>query len=127
MAAVRTKGTDIESALATELRKMRLRWTSHDKNLPGCPDFVFRRKKVAVFVDGDFWHGYRFAVWREQIPPFWQVKIERNRDRDRKARRDLRRSGWTVVRAWGHEVKSSPRAVAMRVAAAIRGDSKRAK
>jgi DNA mismatch endonuclease (patch repair protein) len=69
------------------------------------PDFVFRARRVAVFVDGCFWHGcprhYRRPGSRRA---FWDAKIARNRDRDRLVTRALRQAGWTVLRIWEHEL-----------------------
>lgn len=104
MQAVRTRDTDLERRMAAALRAKGLRWGGHTAKLPGRPDFVFSAARVAVFIDGDFWHGYRFPAWREKIPAFWQLKIEGNRRRDTTVRRKLRRAGWTVIRVWGHQI-----------------------
>jgi DNA mismatch endonuclease (patch repair protein) len=74
------------------------------KGLPGTPDIVFSSIRVAVFVDGDFWHGYHFENWQAKLPDFWREKIERNRRRDRRNALALRKVGWTVVRIWEHDV-----------------------
>ncbi len=72
------------------------------------PDFVFPARKVAMFVDGEFWHGH---PTRCQIPQtrraWWIAKIESNKRRDRRQNRALRAAGWTVVRVWQHELKTS--------------------
>src|SRR3972149_8901140 len=115
MAAVRTRGTSIELALAVALKSFGLRWVPHDDGLPGKPDFVFHRHRVAVFVDGDFWHGFRFPQWKEKVSSFWRRKIDSNRRRDRSVHRKLRRLGWIVLRVWGHEIKRNPQEVAERV------------
>lgn len=115
MSTVRTRGTGIELALATALKSFGLKWVPHDDELPGKPDFVFRRHRVAVFVDGDFWHGFRFPQWKVQVSSFWRRKIDTNRRRDRSVHRKLRRLGWIVLRVWGHEIKRDPQEVAERV------------
>ena len=66
---------------------------------------VFVAVKVVVFIDGDYWHGWRFPAWRDKLSPYWKAKIERNRRRDECNFRKLRRSGWHVIRIWEHEVK----------------------
>jgi DNA mismatch endonuclease (patch repair protein) len=72
------------------------------------PDFVFRTQRLAVFVDGCFWHGCpRHATWPRQNAKFWREKILRNRTRDRLVTRTLRAHGWTVLRLWEHELPSS--------------------
>ena len=105
MSRVRGKDTGIEIRLRSELHKRGLRFRKHVKNLPGTPDIVFAKARVVVFVDGDFWHGYRFAAWEHKMSEFWQRKIRMNRDRDIKNRRTLRSRGWEVVRLWQHQVE----------------------
>jgi DNA mismatch endonuclease (patch repair protein) len=91
----------------TELRFIRLMreykiagWRRRSK-LPGRPDFVFTRYKVAVFIDGDFWHGNpkRFRIPKSNCD-YWEQKILANRKRDREVNRDLKRMGWRVLRIW---------------------------
>ena len=68
-------------------------------------DIVFRNAKVAVFVDGDFWHGWRLPAWEHKLTSFWLDKLHANRDRDRRNFRKLRSLGWRVVRVWQHQLK----------------------
>jgi len=105
MSRVRGKDTGIESRLRSELHKQGLRFRKHVKDLPGKPDIVFIKARVVVFVDGDFWHGYRFAAWEHKMSDFWRTKIGKNRKRDMKTRRTLRSRGWKVVRLWQHQVE----------------------
>ena len=78
----------------------------HDSGFPGSPDVVFVRARLAIFLDGCFWHGCRRC---RSIPTtnraFWVAKIQRNRERDEKVRRMLRAVGWKVTRIWEHELK----------------------
>lgn len=104
MQRVRTAGTDIELAVRAALHARGFRYRKNVRALPGRPDLVFAARRVVVFIDGDFWHGYRFPAWRSGLPPFWQRKIEGNRRRDARNFRRLRRDGWTVVRVWQHEI-----------------------
>ena len=117
MSRIRGKGNE-----KTELRLARLIraegiscWRRH---LPifGRPDFAFRKQKVAVFVDGCFWHGcprhYRAPA---QNADFWVRKVTNNRKRDRLVSRTLKSKGWQVIRIWGHALKGDGRAVAGRV------------
>lgn len=96
-----------------------LRFRKHVRTLPGNPDVVFSRARVAVFVDGDFWHGYRFPRWQDKLTVFWRNKIGHNRRRDRANFRRLRRQGWTVIRLWGHEVLRDVAQCVTRVEAAV--------
>lgn len=105
MSRIRGRDTGPELLVAASLKRMRWRFECHAADLPGKPDFVFRRARVAVFVDGDFWHGWRFDAWRDKLSPAWEAKIEANRRRDSRNFRRLRRMGWTVIRVWEHQVK----------------------
>jgi DNA mismatch endonuclease Vsr len=88
-----------------------LDFVSHP-NLFGKPDFALPMGKIAIFCDGDFWHGYNFGRNpRHEVKDnreFWIEKIRRNRRRDRLVNRRLRRDGWIVLRFWEHEVKRNP-------------------
>jgi DNA mismatch endonuclease (patch repair protein) len=105
MSRVRTKDTDLERLVRSELHRRGFRFRKHLKSLPGCPDLVFTRQRIAVFIDGDFWHGYRLPEWEPKLKPFWRDKIRRNRQRDLSNFRKLRRRGWHVIRLWQHELK----------------------
>lgn len=105
MSRVRSRDTDIEKAIRSALHKRGLRFRKHVRSLPGTPDVVFPSQKIAVFVDGDFWHGYRFPMWRDTQSAFWQIKIEKNRVRDKRNHAKLRRMGWGVVRLWQHQIQ----------------------
>ena len=105
MSRVPQKNTSAEVKLARALHRRGMRYRKHVKGLPGTPDIVFTRAKVAVFVDGDFWHGYAFRKWDGKLKPFWRDKIQTNRQRDIRNFCQLRRMGWTVVRVWEHDIK----------------------
>jgi len=115
MSRVRNKGTGLELFIENALRKKRIKFDKNYTSLPGSPDFVIRRLKTAVFVDGDFWHGYRFPCWAESLSPFWREKIQRNRLRDRRNHAALRRMGWRVVRLWQHQIKLDPKECLKRI------------
>lgn len=91
-------------------------WTLHRRDLAGTPDFYFHREKVAVFVDGCFWHGCKGCG---QIPKknrrFWKTKIERNRSRDLEQTSLLERDGIRVIRFWEHEIAQDPRGCVARL------------
>lgn len=84
MSRVRGKDTFLERLVREELHRRGFRFRKHVKELPGRPDIVFPRERVAVFIDGDFWHGYRLPVWEKGLSEFWKRKIRGNRERDRK-------------------------------------------
>lgn len=106
MARVRAKkNRSTEMRVAAYLIRRGLRgWRRHAENLPGRPDFCFLNERVAVFVDGCFWHGCHHCS--RNLPHsrrvFWRNKIESNRRRDRKVERLLRSQGYAVVRIWEH-------------------------
>ncbi len=107
MSLVKQRDTDIELALRSELHARGLRFRKNLKSLPGSPDIVFTKTKIAIFVDGHFWHGYQFSKWKHKLTPFWCKKIEDNIKRDRRNFRKLRQSGWLVIRFWQHEVEKN--------------------
>lgn len=104
MSRIRGFDTSLEVAVRAELRRRGLKFRKNVMSLPGRPDLVFAAQRLVVFIDGDFWHGYRYPAWRQRLSPFWQAKIERNRARDRKNFAKLRRNGWRVLRIWEHAV-----------------------
>jgi DNA mismatch endonuclease (patch repair protein) len=119
MARIHSKHTKPEQMIENALADQGLRFETHPTDLPGRPDIVFRREKVAVFVDGDFWHGWRFPLWQKKLSPKWQKKIAGNRARDGRTFRKLRRLGWKVVRVWEHQVEQNlPRCIE-RIAASV--------
>ena len=88
------------------LRKHKLYFQKHYSKVPGCPDIALPSKKKAVFIDGDFWHGWHFSKEKKRLPTaYWRSKIAANIKRDGKNRATLRRMGWKVLRIWEHELK----------------------
>jgi DNA mismatch endonuclease (patch repair protein) len=105
MKRVKLKDGSLEKLVQRELRARGLRFRRHVRKLPGSPDIVFATGKLAVFVDGDFWHGWRLPAWEHKLSPFWRDKLRANRTRDRRNFRKLRSLGWKVIRIWQHQVK----------------------
>ena len=130
MSAIRSSGNRTETELRKTLHRMGFRYRKYVRGLPGRPDIVFPREKVAVFVDGDYWHG---RVLREQGPAalearikgqnkeYWMQKFRRNVDRDTYVTNVLRGSGWTVLRFWESELRKDVSSGAEVVAEAVRG------
>lgn len=120
MARIKGKNTGPEQLIGKGLADRGMRFEVHPADLPGRPDIVFRRMKVVVFIDGDFWHGWRFPLWQEKLAPRWQEKIAGNRARDQRNFRKLRRVGWKVIRVWEHQIEQNlPRCIE-RILAVIR-------
>jgi len=120
MSRIRSKNTAPELVIRKLLHARGLRFRKHVSTLPGSPDLAFASAKVAVFVDGDFWHGWRFPLWRENLSLYWKQKIQRNRDRDRRNFAALRRRGWLVVRIWQHQVEFEPLRCVERIVVVVR-------
>ena len=113
MLRIRSKDTKIEKTMASILRKNKIHYRRYPK-LFGSPDFIIE-KKVLLFCDGDFWHGYQYDRKKKPQKKFWREKIERNMARDRKVSRTLRRDGWFVVRIWEHDIEKRPAACLRRI------------
>jgi DNA mismatch endonuclease (patch repair protein) len=103
MSLIKSKGTKPELAMARALRSSRIRYRSHAK-LPGTPDLVIAAERIAIFVDGDFWHGRNFDQLKPRLDSFWNNKIASNIRRDVVVGAKLRRMGWLVVRLWEKDV-----------------------
>lgn len=89
-------------------------------DLPGSPDFAFGDERVAVFVDGCFWHGCpEHHNQPDNNSEFWAQKIQGNRDRDRRVTEELEGAGWTVIRIWEHELANAPETAVERVREAV--------
>lgn len=120
MRQVRSRDTSCERRLRSALHRRGLRYSLH-KSLPGKPDIVFVAAKVAVFVDGCFWHGCPEHCRRPSSNrEYWLPKIERNMARDKRVSTSLRAAGWRVVRLWEHEVRDSAERAASRVERIVR-------
>lgn len=106
MSRIRSEDTKVELTLRRTLFSRGLRYRLHRRELPGRPDIVFPREKVAVFVDGDFWHGWKYEDWSHSLKPYWRDKIARNIRRDGLVTEQLRSRGWKVLRIWEHEIEA---------------------
>lgn len=115
MAAIKSKGTKPERLLSTAMWNLGLRYRKQYK-IVGRPDFVFLRAKIAVFCDGDFWHGNNWRLRGYTSPEqelnkyskFWVDKIKRNQERDKHVTANLELMGWKVIRFWESDIKLSP-------------------
>jgi DNA mismatch endonuclease, patch repair protein len=99
MSRIKSENTSPEMTLRKQLWAQGLRYRKNLKTLPGCPDIVFQKAKVAVFVDGAFWHGKKLSKERlKKMSPYWQEKIRKNVARDKKTTRLLETLGFEVIR-----------------------------
>jgi len=123
MSSIRSKGNrTTEQRMIGIMKAAGIKGWRRNYPLPGKPDFVFRRERVAVFVDGCFWHKcpacFRQPTSNEE---YWQKKFARNVRRDRTVSAELRLRGWRVVRIWEHSLKREPARVATRMRRALSG------
>ena len=125
MKQVNNKDSKIEVALRKELWNRSLRYQKNVTSIFGKPDLVFKGKKVAVFCDSEFWHGYNWEERKKDFKShqeFWIPKIERNMERDKEVTAELQRQGWTVLRFWGKEIKKNVCGCADIIEKAVRGE-----
>lgn len=115
MSRIRGRDTGPERAVQAILEALELEFESHVRSLPGRPDFVLWQHSLCIFVDGDFWHGWRFEAWRMKLSEKWETKIAATRRRDDRNRRLLRQSGWQVLRIWEHQVRERPHSCRRRI------------
>lgn len=108
MQNIRSENTTPERLIMKELRKRKIYFASHVKKITGKPDLVFRRKKVIVFIDSDFWH-YNPKKFRmpKTNKKYWKDKIKRNIERDKEVNRTLKKEGWKVIRIWESDIKNN--------------------
>ena len=110
MQQVKNKDSKIEVLLRKELWSRGIRYRKNVNRIYGKPDIVFIGKKIAVFCDSEFWHGYNWEERKKDFKShqeFWIPKIERNMARDLEVTERLEYEGWTVLRFWGNEIKKN--------------------
>ncbi|MDO8873587.1 MAG: very short patch repair endonuclease [Methanoregula sp.] len=110
MSKIRSKNTKPEVQLRKFLWNQGYRgYRIHNADLPGKPDIVFKKKKIAIFIDGCFWHKCPFDFREPKTnPEYWMKKIQSNVDRDKKVNEQLQSDGWKVVRVWEHMMRKEP-------------------
>lgn len=114
MQCVKNRDSDIELLLRHELWSQGIRYQKNCSDVYGKPDIVFKGKKVAVFCDSEFWHGYNWVEQKKDFKSnldFWLPKIEKNIARDITVNAYLSKNGWTVLRFWGNEIKNDVKGV----------------
>ena len=112
MQAVKSKGSEIETTLAKALWALGYRYRKNDKSVFGKPDLTFKRNKIAIFVDSEFWHGKDWEKHKNEHKSnieFWHNKIKRNIQRDIEVNERLLKDGWKVLRFWGKDVMNNLR------------------
>ena len=110
MQAVKATGSKIETILAKELFARGHRYRKNNKTVYGKPDLTFKKLKIAIFVDGDFWHGKDWETRKNDHKSnqvFWLAKIERNMQRDKEVNLSLLKDGWKILRFWGTDIQKN--------------------
>ena len=129
MKQVKSSNSQIEIILRKELWRRGLRYRKNVKRIIGKPDIAFIGKKIAVFCDSEFLHGYNWDERKKDIRTnrdFWIPKIERNIERDREVNIALKTTGWKVIRFWGNDIKKNPEQCADIVENALKGGGENA-
>jgi len=123
MSRIKSKDTKPELILRSSLHRLGLRFRLHSADLPGKPDLTFKKYRVVVFVNGCFWHGHgrcRKSALPESNRKFWKTKIEKNKTRDQKVYRKLKRMGWRVILVWECQLMKNVDKAARKLAEKIR-------
>jgi len=108
MRQIKSDNTAPEILLQKALRKEKIKFKKNCREISGNPDIVLRDKRIIVFVDGEFWHGYNWKNKKRKIRAnrtYWIPKIERNIARDKRNIKELGKGGWKVIRLWEHQIK----------------------
>jgi len=108
MQSIRSRDTKPERMIMFELKRKKIYFSRYVNNIFGKPDIVFRKKKLIVFVDSDFWHANpkRFSMPKTNVD-YWREKIKRNKNRDKKVNSLLKKEGWKVIRLWEEDIKKN--------------------
>lgn len=122
MSRIRSENTKAEVKLRKALWAKGYRYRKNVRSLPGSPDIAIKKYKIAVFIDGEFWHGYNWEEKRAAIKSnrsYWIPKIERNMERDRENTQKLQENGWLVLRFWEQRLKKEFNTCLILIAEAI--------
>ncbi len=127
MQAIKATGSKIETILAKALFAKGYRYRKNNKTVFGKPDFTFKKLKIAIFVDGEFWHGKDWNNKKQKIKSnlnYWPAKIKRNIARDKEVNAHLKEEGWNVQRFWGKEVEKNLEVCVAKIEGAIKKSRK---
>lgn len=126
MSKIRSRDTKFEEDFIQALKRAtKMKFAKNAHLIKGKPDIVFKRAKVCVFLDSDFWHGWQYPRWKHLLKnDFWREKIENNRARDRRATLFLRKHGWAVIRIWEHDIKNNINREIYKIIKALRNNPK---
>ncbi len=122
MRAIKSSGSKIEIMLSKALWQKGYRYRKNCKNILGKPDIAFRKDKIAIFCDSEFWHGKKLRKnpnYIDSNKKYWIEKIEGNIKRDRIVNRSLKKNGWLVLRFWGNDIEKNIDKCVVKIAKAI--------
>jgi DNA mismatch endonuclease (patch repair protein) len=125
MSRIRSRNTKLEVSFLKLLSALSypagLRYRKHYRKLPGNPDAAFVKQKLAIFIDGDFWHGYNLKKLGKKVPrKYWLAKINRNIKRDKEVNRKLKKAGWEVLRFWEHDIKKNTQKAVQKIISVLK-------
>ena len=123
MSKIRGTDTSIELRLRKELYRRGIRYRKNSKAIYGHPDISIKKYKIAIFCDGDFWHGYNWEEREQEIKSnrgYWVKKIEKNMEKDIEVNHVLDHLGYTVIRVWEHEIEKDLEGTANMIEKTIR-------
>lgn len=123
MQAIRSKDTKIEILLAKALWKKGYRYRKNNKSIIGKPDISFKGLKIAIFCDSEFWHGKDWDNQKRRIgtnKKYWDNKISKNIERDKRVNKELTENGWIVIRFWETEIKKQLNLCIQKIETAIK-------
>lgn len=120
MSKIKSKNTSPERMMAKTLRENGFRNFTKGDKIFGKPDFIFGRDRVALFVDGGFWHGHSYNKIKDKLPPFWRKKIAGNIKRDKLVNARLKKEGWKVIRIWDYAIRKNPQKCMRMISVGIR-------
>ena len=127
MQKIRSIDTKPEIQFRKSLWAKGVRYRKNNRRLPGNPDICISKQRIAIFIDGEFWHGFDWENKKQKIKAnsdYWIPKIERNIERDKKHKMLLENDGWTVLRFWEREIKKKPTECLEIVLALVNSESK---
>lgn len=123
MQSIRSKNTEIEKELGKAMWALGIRYRKNDKRIFGCPDFTIKKYKIAIFCDGEFFHGKDWDSKKTKISTnkeYWTTKIEKNIRRDQLVNETLAKDNWIVLRFWGEDIMRNMNVCLDRISSAIK-------
>ena len=119
MSKIKSKNSKAELVLRKALYSLGIRYRIHSSGIIGKPDIAIKKYKLAIFIDGDWWHGRNYDKEYKKYPIFWQEKILKNMERDQSVNDKLKKDGWTVLRFWQKNVEKRHGEVARAVSSEL--------